>query len=141
MSGKLSPQVAWPLPPGPLWIPSQGAQDVLAERRRQIEKEGWSAEHDAAHPVGDFERAAATYALYTYGVPATAKVEGLEARYLWPWDWKWFKPKDRRRDLVRAAALLIAAIDKGDHEWAELDRKHKERLSAAPDVKGASHDT
>lgn len=95
--------------------------DVLAERRRQMESEGWTAEHDDHHPVGDFERAAATYLLYQLGVPGRAMVEGLDAPCLWPWDWQWLKPKGTRRDLVRAAALTLAAIEKYDREWAERD--------------------
>lgn len=35
-------------------------------------------------------------------------------RVLWPWDREWWKPKDRRRNLVRAAALLIAEIERLD---------------------------
>jgi len=39
-----------------------------------------------------------------------------EGKIAWPWDPKWWKPKDRRRDLVRAAALIIAEIDRHDRE-------------------------
>ncbi len=91
------------------------ARDVLAERQRQIDIEGWTRAHDDAHPAGDFERAAATYALYSYGV-AGSKHMPEWGKPLWPWDWKWLKPKGMRRDLVRAAALLLAAIEKYDRE-------------------------
>ena len=37
---------------------------------------------------------------------------------VWPWDRQWWKPKSRRRNLVRAAALLIAAIERIDREQA-----------------------
>lgn len=33
---------------------------------------------------------------------------------VWPWDWAWWKPKNPRRDLVRAAALIIAEIERLD---------------------------
>ena len=85
--------------------------DIAAERKRQIEVEGWSAEHDdALHDCGDLARAAACYALgYTPNVCST------QASYdLWPWDFKWWKPKDERRNLVRAAALIIAEIERLD---------------------------
>lgn len=98
--------------------PTDAARDVLAERQRQRSVEGWTDEHDDEHDLGDFERAAAVYALYHLGVPGIARVTGLEAAYLWPWDWSWLKPKGRRRNLVRAAALLLAAIEKGDREYA-----------------------
>ena len=32
----------------------------------------------------------------------------------WPWEPRWWKPKNPRRDLVRAAALLIAEIERLD---------------------------
>lgn len=32
----------------------------------------------------------------------------------WPWQRKWWKPKDPRRDLVRAGALIIAEIERID---------------------------
>jgi hypothetical protein len=33
---------------------------------------------------------------------------------LWPWGAHWWKPKTGRRDLVRAAALLVAEIERLD---------------------------
>ena len=88
--------------------------DVAIERRRQIDAEGWTPEHDNDHLDGDLARAAAAYALYDLGVPGFAKVEGLDSPQLWPWSADWLKPKDRRRNLVRAAALLIAEIERLD---------------------------
>lgn len=32
----------------------------------------------------------------------------------WPFDRRWFKPTDPRRDLVKAAALILAEIDRMD---------------------------
>lgn len=104
----------------PVAAVSAAARDVLAERRRQVESEGWTPEHDDEHAVGDLERAAVTYALYHLGVPGVAAVQGLEANYLWPWSWSWLKPKDRRSNLVKAGALLLAAIEKGDREYAKI---------------------
>ena len=36
---------------------------------------------------------------------------------LWPWAAEWWKPKDCRRNLVRAGALILAEIER-------LDRKN-----------------
>lgn len=36
---------------------SKATDDVLAERRRQIEAEGWTDEHDDAHEVGELAAA------------------------------------------------------------------------------------
>jgi len=82
---------------------SQGEIDVLAERQRQIEIEGWTPEHDEeVNTDGELVRAAVCYA-----------VLALHDDW-WPWADVWWKPKNRRRDLVRAAALIIAEIDRLD---------------------------
>ncbi len=90
--------------------------DIAAERKRQIEQEGWSPEHDAAHSLGELGRAAACYAIEaSYGERTTPEEDCFLAK-LWPWDLGWWKPKDRRRDLVRAGALIAAEIDRLDRE-------------------------
>lgn len=92
---------------------SQAATDVLAERSRQVEAEGWTPEHDDKHRHGEMAVAAACYALN-----AADDRDGPEVRFvgaeLWPWADEWWKPKDRRYDLVRAAALLLAEIERLD---------------------------
>lgn len=82
--------------------------DVAGERRRQIEQEGWTPEHDDEHTRGEMATAAASYAV--------SGLEGGEAIAigLWPWSADWWKPKDRRRDLVRAGALIVAEIERLD---------------------------
>lgn len=101
---------ALPVPASP-WRATQAAQDVIAERRRQTEVEGWTAEHDDSHTHGEMAGAAACYALTAadYWASADAAI-----RSVWPWDWKWWKRKDRRRNLVKAAALLFAEIEQLD---------------------------
>ena len=49
----------------------------------------------------------------------------MGAPFGWPhtWDASWWKPKDRRRDLVRAGALIIAEIER-------LDRLDAARIRA-----------
>lgn len=94
--------------------------DIAAERRRQREAEGWTPEHDDAHATGAMAAAAAVYALHSTreGHPMPASVIDAAVRQFWPWEWSWWKPKDRRRDLVRAAALLVAEIERLDREAA-----------------------
>lgn len=94
-----------PLFAAPAMAQTQAALDVLAERRRQVEEEGWTAACDDEHAQGQLARAAACYA-----VPALVH----ELPWLWPWDRKWWKPTDRRRDLVKAAALLLSDIERID---------------------------
>jgi hypothetical protein len=83
-------------------------EEISAERRRQIEVEGWTPEHDDEHANGELARAAASYAI------SDGYFENISA--LWPWEDEWFKPKDRRRDLIRAAALLVAEIERLDRD-------------------------
>jgi len=90
--------------------------DVAAERKRQIESEGWSAEHDAEHDGFELSRAAACYALQA-GQDVTGSFRNLPGsfiRNLWPWDAGWWKPTSRRRNLVKAAALIVAEIERID---------------------------
>ena len=84
--------------------------DVLAERRRQIEVEGWTPEHDDAHRHGDMSTAAACYAMmgrYHFPEPGNPPPQ-------WPWAASWWKPSTYRRNLVKAAALLLAEIERLD---------------------------
>lgn len=87
--------------------PSEAIADIAAERRRQIEVEGWTPEHDAAHDMGELARAAICYA-----DPLNEVREQPPAK--WPWSSEWWRPKDRRRDLVRAGALIVAEIERLD---------------------------
>lgn len=104
---------------------TQAARDVLAERRRQVEAEGWTPEHDDEHRRGEIARAAATYAMA--GAMQTSYLRDnflgewvnykfSDVRSQWPggWDWSWFKPSHPRRDLVKAAALILAEIERLD---------------------------
>lgn len=84
-------------------------QDVIAERVRQISVEGWTPEHDDEHAGCQMAQAAAAYAVLD-----TPGMSMGETYRLWPWSRAWWKPKDRRRNLVRAAALLIAEIERID---------------------------
>jgi hypothetical protein len=98
---------------------SQAAVDVLAERRRQIKEEGWTPEHDDTHRDGEMAKAAACYALSEGEIRAIARVAWQPrpvsvVTKLWPWGWAWWKPSDRRRNLVRSGALILAEIERID---------------------------
>lgn len=82
------------------------ARDVLAERERQQSVEGWTPEHDDQHIGGDLSAAAKCYAEAMGPLHPRPK--------FWPWARKWWKPKDRCSNLVRAAALLLAEIERLD---------------------------
>ncbi len=90
--------------------------DVILERARQRAVEGWSLAHDDIYDKGELARAGASYALHSAGFRgADQKLYRVKApEYNWPFGLAWWKPKDPRRDLVRAAALLIAEIERLD---------------------------
>lgn len=88
------------------------ANEILAERRRQMSAEGWTAEHDDLHTDGQIALAAAAYA---YGSQFDERMRRIASRPgWWPWDANWWKPTDARRDLVKAAALIVAEIERLD---------------------------
>jgi hypothetical protein len=79
---------------------------IAAERTRQIEKEGWTTEHDDEHDLDQMARAAAYYAM-----PEWVRNNGPA---IWPWskDWRKPTPDDRIRELVKAGALIAAEIER-----------------------------
>lgn len=87
--------------------------DVQAERRRQVEAEGWTPEHDDEHSHGQMARAAACYALAGSSAPNDGTA-ALLVSLAWPWDQQWWKPTSARRDLVKACALALAEIERLD---------------------------
>ncbi|WP_246871097.1 hypothetical protein [Pantoea ananatis] len=96
---------------------SDAANDVLAERQRQQMVEGWTAKHDDQYLFNELAIAGGLYALNAHdSSPAHFKSPPSH----WPWNAEWWKPKSPRKDLVRAAALIIAEIERID------------RLAAAP---------
>jgi hypothetical protein len=97
---------------------SKALEDIAAERQRQISQEGWTPEHDDSHATGELSQAAASYALMR---PGGLSFLNDMARRVWPWDMKWWKPSDRRRNLVKAGALIVAEIDRLDREKAADD--------------------
>lgn len=103
-------------------------EEVAAERERQKSVEGWSTAHDDEHADGGLASAAACYALpepdtsdrVEMDLPPRGECRVLvtypDVPMLWPRSWhsRWWKPKDRRRNLIRAAALLVAEIERLD---------------------------
>lgn len=90
--------------------------DVVAERKSQIEREGYTPEHDDKHDRDHaLARAAACYALAgTDSDSGPFYISRLQVpKQVWPYRWEW-KPGDRRRNLLKAAALLLAEIERVD---------------------------
>ena len=93
--------------------------DVLLECDLQIDEEGFTTDHDKL-VGGELAMAAAHYAAYASRDDNTRSFLNIQQWFpeKFPFDRSWWKPKDRRRDLVRAAGLIIAEIKR-------LDRKSK----------------
>lgn len=94
-------------------------EEIAAERLRQIEAEGWTPEHDNNHTDGKLATAAACYALNSVlsgpiHYDRFADLLKNTVHKAWPWPRSWWKPKDRRRDLIRAGALIVAEIERLD---------------------------
>ena len=92
---------------------TNAADSVLAERRRQIEAEGYSPDHDDEHTAGELAQAAADLC-----------VDGTDFRVVDPdgdemlgWGLTEAHRSDRRRQLVIAGALVLAEIER-------IDRAH-----------------
>ncbi len=103
------------------WSPAIKA--IAAERRRQVESEGWTPEHDDKYSCGELARAAACYALQAAQRSDETPYEdsagrkrwwrtGFAIKRFWPWGWGWWKPLDRQRDLEKAGALIAAELDR-----------------------------
>lgn len=98
-----------------------GAALIVAERQRQIDVEGYDGDHDFG-AADDLAVAGACYALPQSRravrrrelIGDNVKVTVTVALWgeLWPWGEAYWKPSDdRRRELVKAGALIAAAID------------------------------
>lgn len=103
--------------------------DVARERTRQVNAEGWTPEHDDAHQDRSLALAGACYAMFasvsdsaraSTDLPAGLAAEGEDIHGwsawlgIWPWERRFWKPTDRRRDLIKAAALIVAEIERID---------------------------
>ena len=92
----------------------KGIELIEAERKRQIEVEGFDADHDKSHNSDALAVAAAHYAM-----PESARTFMMTSdhKYLpifWPFEAEWWKPcpGDRIKELVKAGALIAAEIDR-----------------------------
>ena len=91
------------------------AVDVLKERVRQVEGEGYGVESDDGYTDYQLPRAAICYAIKAAGLPSH------RATLYWPFPAPAFKPTERRANLVKAAALLLAEIERLDRAESPAD--------------------
>lgn len=81
---------------------TRAALDVLAERRRQVEAEGWTPEHDDRTPMGELAYAGEAY------IGAFRSQVDLRPREL----------------LVKAVALILAEIERLDRQELAEETAH-----------------
>jgi len=100
----------------------KGINDVFAERTRQIEEEGYGATSDDSFDGGRLAAAGACYGIHAaWCLSPDGKgktLDGLPA--WWPMEPARWNPQDERTNLVKAAALIIAEIDRFDRKQDEL---------------------
>lgn len=95
---------------------SPGGRLVMGERLRQVAEEGYTPGYDDRHDRGELRKAAICY----IGTVTQADIVSdivLDDRYPhvvgWPWEpQSWNPSEDSIRNLVKAAALLVAEIDR-----------------------------
>lgn len=107
---------------------SQAALDVLAERQHQVLECGWNADIDDNYIDGELARAALNYASPEAVKPIYKNHPPFRA--VWPFALKWWKPRAYRRNLVKAAALLLAEIERLDRAASSKDgNSHQVRIT------------
>lgn len=89
---------------------------IAAERDRQIRHEGFTPEHDLANnQPRELIQAALEYTHYAAiglsGHRPEIIYQCKSAPTGWPWAACWWKPTNPQKDLIKAAALLAAAVD------------------------------
>lgn len=104
----------------------RATNDILAERNRQVEEEKFHPSHDDINTERQLASAAACYAIsgsLSKDERGTDPIMIEIVKRLWPvnWAWKWWKPQDPRRDLVKAGALILAEIERLDRQEGKND--------------------
>lgn len=94
---------------------------IAEERKRQIDVEGWTPEHDDTHVKDEIPRAAAAYCLpHKWKIDHRHVGSNLFSLFqmfrsdIWPWNYSFWKPTpdDRIRELTKAGALIVAEIER-----------------------------
>jgi hypothetical protein len=94
---------------------TKGIDLIEHERRRQVNIEGWTPEHDDGHKNGEMAAAGSCYIYMGYLLKngMSFEVASMEAKTGWPWADEWWKPSENKiRNLVKGGALIAAEIDR-----------------------------
>lgn len=85
-------------------IKADALSSIAEERRRQKEVHGWTPEHDDHHDRGEIANAAADFASTGQRPISTS----------WAYKSKVIDKEPRRQQLIKAAALIVAEIERLD---------------------------
>jgi hypothetical protein len=91
-----------------------GIERIAAERKRQIEEEGFTVKHDDQYKDGELVMVAACYTLPEKVKKVRLGLSMTIQQILWPWHEVYWKPtpENRIRELEKAGALIAAEIDR-----------------------------
>lgn len=100
---------------------TDAARDVLLERHRQVNSEGWTPEHDDQRSNKEMAYAAACYLgpIWPHESDGALGLPPIG----WKWGEEWYKPggeglMDYRRRLIKGTALGLAEIERVDRARA-----------------------
>jgi hypothetical protein len=104
---------------------SEAERDVLAERKRSVERYGFTAEHDDKYDPGVLASAGLAYAMWAadylnpYSLGDGDRDREGNPTMAWPWSPEWWKPKAPRVALVKACNLILSEIERIDRAAAK----------------------
>jgi hypothetical protein len=105
-------------------IPRHSAvlDEIAAERQRQLTIEGWTEEHEGRVSWQRLLPASLSTSIYSApkSGPAPAMPHQRPTSRCGHWDDAWWKPRDGRQNLILAAALIVAAIERLDRAEARI---------------------
>ena len=103
--------------------------EIAAERAKQIAR-GYDASHDDEHKDESIVQAAVCYAI-PHSLRGTMFPSTTFWQRVWPWAlWHWDPKKPRREELITAAALIVAEVERLDRLWPA--HIHDERQASSP---------
>lgn len=97
-------------------LEGEALRSIITERLEQVTKHGYTLEHDQAHQLQDLIAGAQAYALAASLLLDNMPIDAGAAIFPWP---DMFRPTDVRGNLVKAVAMLWAAVDRIDHAPAD----------------------
>jgi hypothetical protein len=83
--------------------------EIAAERQHQCSL-GYDEEHDDTYNNNELSDAAVCYVY--------AEEKDRLTDCVWPWETEFWNPKTKRENLIRAAALIVAEIERMDRKDA-----------------------